>query len=85
MLSPVLEDLGDHKLPAILRSKDLEGPPDGSPRILSFAGNGFSKPLKVAAESDSPIDLIDVEQSVDGLTAKQGEVVLWDYHRSVCR
>jgi uncharacterized protein len=68
--SSVLSDLRDHKLPAILRSKDLKGPPDGSPRILLFARNGFSKPLKVAAESDSRIDLIDVEQLVEGLTAK---------------
>jgi hypothetical protein len=65
----VLSDLRDHKLPAILRSKDLGGPSDKAPRILLFARSGFSKPLKAAAEDDPRIDLIDVEQLVADLTA----------------
>lgn len=66
----VLTDLRDHKLPAVLASRELKGPSGQGPRILLFARSGFSGALRrVAQAEDSRIDLIDARRLVAGLTA----------------
>jgi hypothetical protein len=67
MPKSVLDDLREFKIPAIAQERRLTVPRNG-PRVLLFAKSGFSDSLIREAETDSNVELVDLQTVVDTLT-----------------
>lgn len=66
MRSAVLDDLLDHKLPAIAQEKRLQVPADG-PELLLFCRSGFEQSLAERAADDPRVELVDLRKLVGTL------------------